>query len=460
MEQVADRVSVIVPCFNEGDRIRKNLSEICDFLTAFAPDHELIAVDDGSLDNTDAEIRAASTAYPSILPVHYDENVGKGYALREGFGRATGRYVVFLDADLDLHPRQIASFFEKLRQENADVVIGSKRHPLSKIDYPWKRMCISRFYSFFHRLLFNLPLQDTQTGLKLFKYEVLENVFSKIVCKRFAFDVELLANAHRLGYRIVEAPVELSFSRILHLGRITLGDLWRTGWDTLAIFYRMHLLKYYDRAHLTPSQFPTISIVISARGNERTLSRCVERCLNQQYPAEFEVILVANQKVSFKREATLKVIVAEDPRVCAQRRLGRELAQYEIIAFLDASSVPAGNWMARAARNFGDPRIAAVSGPRLNSPKADLPRQPAWRWFGALLGRDSLRYRYISRTTRSRPQGIGENLFVRRTVVDQIAKNSSTPECFDGATLAWTITRRMKQVIAYDPEVVVYRSAD
>jgi glycosyltransferase involved in cell wall biosynthesis len=454
----AGKVSVIVPCFNEGDRIRKNLCEICDFLAAFTPDSELIAVDDGSLDDTFAEIQAASAAHPSIHPVHYDENVGKGFALREGFGRATGQYVVFLDADLDLHPRQIASFFEKLDHENADVVIGSKRHPLSKIDYPWKRVWISRFYSLFHRLLFNLPLHDTQTGLKLFKYEVLENVFSKIVCKRFAFDVELLANVHRLGYRIVEAPVELSFSRILRFGRITPGDLWRTGWDTLAIFYRMYILKYYDRAHLVPSQFPAISMVISARGDETMLSGCIERCLNQQYPARREVLLVTNQKVSLGKETAVKVIVTGDPRACAKREIGREQAQYDVIAFIDASSVPAENWVARAVRNLGDPRIAAVSGPRLNSPQAHLPRQPAWRWIGALLGSDSLRYHYISKAPLTRAHGVGENLVVRKSVLDQIVQDSTPPECLDGEILVSTITRRMKQIIAYDPEVVVYRS--
>lgn len=456
MEQVAGKVSVIVPCFNEGDRIRKNLCEICEFLSTFAPDFELIAVDDGSSDNTYAEIQSASKAYPAIRPLHYDENVGKGYALREGFGLATGRYVVFLDADLDLHPRQIAFFFEKLQKETADVVIGSKRHPQSKINYPWKRVLISHVYSFFHRLLFNLPLQDTQTGLKLFKYHVLENVFSKIVCKRFAFDVELLANVHRLGYRIVEAPVELSFSRILRFGRITLGDLWRTGWDTLAIFYRMHVLRYYDRSHLTPSQFPAISIVIAARGDEKSLKGCVERCLNQQYPAAFEVILVSNHKEGLEIHPLLKVIETGDRRPCAKRDSGRKLARYEIIAFLDASELPVRNWMARAVRNFGDPQIAAVSGPRLIPPQLDLPRQPAWRWIGTLLGNDSLRYRYISKAPRKGGDGMGNNLFVRTAVIDRVVKDFAPPECFDGSALAWTITRQLKQLIAYDPEVIVY----
>jgi len=95
------------------------------------------------------------------------------------------------------------------------------------------------------RLLFGLPLRDTQTGLKVFKREVLQCVFPRILAKRFAFDIEVLANAHRLGYKLVSAPVRLEFRRTL--GRIRFKDVFTVGADTLAIFYRMHILHYYDR---------------------------------------------------------------------------------------------------------------------------------------------------------------------------------------------------------------------
>jgi hypothetical protein len=95
------------------------------------------------------------------------------------------------------------------------------------------------------RLLFNLPCHDTQTGLKLFRKEVVERVFPRILVKQFAFDLEVLVNAHRLGYRIAEAPIVLSSKR--RFGRIGLRAIFTTFWDTLAVFYRMHILKYYDR---------------------------------------------------------------------------------------------------------------------------------------------------------------------------------------------------------------------
>jgi hypothetical protein len=95
------------------------------------------------------------------------------------------------------------------------------------------------------RSLFGLPVRDTQTGIKLFKREVLERVLPRVLVKRFAFDLELLANVHHFGYRIVEAPVVVNFNRVC--SRLHLPAVWNVFVDTLAIFYRMRILRYYDR---------------------------------------------------------------------------------------------------------------------------------------------------------------------------------------------------------------------
>ena len=124
-------------------------------------------------------------------------------------------------------------------------MIGSKFHPDSKVDYPPLRRVYSFFYYMLVRALFGLPVRDTQTGIKLFKRVVLERVLPRILVKRFAFDLELLANVHHFGYRIVEAPVTLNFQRVC--SRLRLSAVWNVFLDTLAIFYRMRILHYYDR---------------------------------------------------------------------------------------------------------------------------------------------------------------------------------------------------------------------
>lgn len=235
-----------MPAHNEGARIYGNLIKTHKVLKRTFVSHEIILVNDGSHDNTAAEARRASAVADTIKVVNYASNAGKGNALKTGFSHASGKLVAFLDADLDIHPRQIQTLFHIMDKTHADVVIGSKYHSASKVNTPKRRKLISLIYKIILFVLFRLPLRDTQAGLKLFKTEVLEKVFPKIVCKQFAFDVELLANAHRIGYKISECPIVLKFRREMRWGNVKFETLYYTGMDTLAIFYRMYILRYYD----------------------------------------------------------------------------------------------------------------------------------------------------------------------------------------------------------------------
>ena len=241
-------VSIVMPAFNESQYIVGNLREVVQTFSRYGCDFEVILVDDGSADNTYLHAARVLVEHPEhVRVIRYDMNRGKGNALIAGASCARGDYVAFLDADMDLHPSQLPVFFKILEARGADAVIGSKRHPDSDVEYPWIRHVYSAGYYTLVRMLFGLPLKDTQTGLKLFRRKVLADVLPRVLAKRFAFDIELLAIAHNLGYRIVDAPVKISFNR--PYGRIRGGDIWRIFLDTLAIFYRLRILHYYDSAH-------------------------------------------------------------------------------------------------------------------------------------------------------------------------------------------------------------------
>ncbi len=247
MRNIEGRVSIIMPAFDEANHIKHSITETIRAMQEMGCDFEIIVVDDGSRDDTIARAREVAKDYPNIIVRQNRVNWGKGRTLKFGFRFATGKYVVFLDADIDLHPNQIATLFDIMQLDKADVVIGSKRHPNSVLDYPLQRKIISNVYFFLVKILFGLPIKDTQTGLKLFKYEVLENVLPKILVRKFAYDLEILANAYRLGYKIAEAPVVLETKR--PMGRIGLKAIYTTWIDTLAVWYRMYILRYYDRIH-------------------------------------------------------------------------------------------------------------------------------------------------------------------------------------------------------------------
>lgn len=241
------KVSVLMPAYNEASCIVPSVQETIRTMDGFGAAYEIIVIDDGSHDGTFDKIRALSAAHGRVIAVKNRENFGKGRALKKGFRHVTGDYVVFLDCDLDLHPSQVKNLFEVMRREDVDVVIGSKRHPQSQVIYPWTRKMMSTVYFFLVKVLFGLPIRDTQTGLKLFRREVLQRVFQKMLVKRYAFDLEILALAHHFKYRIAQAPVTLRPQRPRH--RVKFSDVVNTLWDTLAIFYRMHILRWYDRPH-------------------------------------------------------------------------------------------------------------------------------------------------------------------------------------------------------------------
>lgn len=237
------KISVIVPVFKEPEAL-KNIKKIEDALKKSFSDYEIVCVEDGSQESSLPPLKKYKSKHVKVLS--YPLNVGKGFALSYGFSESTGDIVAFLDGDLDIHPKHLRLFADLMDLVNADIVIGSKRHPLSKVNYPVVRRIYSRAFQTLVRILFGLNVTDTQVGIKLFKRKVLRRVIPRLVIKAWAFDLEVLVVAHHLGFRrIIEAPVSL---RLRSMGsKISFWAVRNFLQDTAAIFYRRYLLKYYNR---------------------------------------------------------------------------------------------------------------------------------------------------------------------------------------------------------------------
>ncbi len=238
------KVSVILPAFNEGAAIANCIRATTRALADV--EHEIVVVDDGSLDDTLEQARQAALNNPGVKVISYHPNRGKGHALKEGFAHTTGDLVAFLDADSDLDPCQLLTLWRVMEQSHADLVIGSKLHPQSKINYPpFRRAASWGYYSLVH-FLFGLPIHDTQTGIKLFRREVLDQVFPHLQIEGYAFDLELLVGTHLYGYTIAEAPVILEFrtddARPLNVLRASAS----MAWDTVRVFYWASFWKWLN----------------------------------------------------------------------------------------------------------------------------------------------------------------------------------------------------------------------
>ncbi len=237
-------ISIIMPAHNEAKNIVHSIDETVTTLEDYGLEFEIIVIDDGSTDGTYEKASSLVNKYRTVRVVRCDKNMGKGYAIKYGFSFTQGDLTLFLDADSDLPSSQINVFLDSMIRTKADIVIGSRRHPMSEVHFPLTRRILSIGYSLLIKILFNLSVSDTQVGIKLFRRKVLQQVFPKVLAKRYAFDVENLAIAIKLGYRIVEVPVVLNYN---HSSNINLKAIWYMFVDTIAIFYRMRILHYYDK---------------------------------------------------------------------------------------------------------------------------------------------------------------------------------------------------------------------
>lgn len=243
-------ISVIVPCYKQEKTIVADLRRIKGVLDKLRYPAELICVVDGKVDETFKKASEFAKKYENVKAIGYETNKGKGYAVRFGMCQSRGDIIGFIDAGMDINPNSLAMLLEHFEWYNADIIVGSKRHPVSKIEYPWQRKILSMGYQLLALILFGLKVRDTQVGMKFFKRKVLERVLPRLLVKAFAFDVEILAVANYLGYkRIYEAPIDISL-RFGGTSTITSQKFLRTVFamlvDTLAVFYRLKILRYYS----------------------------------------------------------------------------------------------------------------------------------------------------------------------------------------------------------------------
>lgn len=239
-------LSALIPIYNKGPSVAAALAEVDRALAALGQPYEMVIVDDASSDSTWEEVERFAKAHPkTAVLLRHEQNQGKGFALLHAFEKSRGDLILFIDADLDLPPDQVKLFLYYMERYKADAIIGSKRHPDSIVKYPAMRRFLSRVYQILNYVLFSLPVSDTQVGLKLFRREVLDAVFHRILVKRYAFDLEILLLAYREGFHIKEAPVELYYTN----GRsgVNPKSIFHIFMDTAAIFYRLKIVHYYDR---------------------------------------------------------------------------------------------------------------------------------------------------------------------------------------------------------------------
>ena len=198
------KISIVIPAFNEEKVIATTIKAYQDFLSKRNVDFEIIVVNDGSGDSTEAIIHQ----FKDVICVSYNKNRGKGYAVKRGVLRATGDYIFFTDADLSYAPENVLKALFLFDKKTFSGVVGIREN-LSR-DYPFLRRIMSRAFATFARLVLPTDIPDTQCGFKGFDKKTGREIFSRLQTFDFSFDFEVIYLSHVLGKSLVGLPVSFA----------------------------------------------------------------------------------------------------------------------------------------------------------------------------------------------------------------------------------------------------------
>lgn len=208
-------LSIVIPAFEESRKIAKDVKAAAQFLVANSLKGEVIVVDDGSQDRT-AEAAREVHVPPAVKlnVIRYEQNRGKGYAIRTGMKASTGTYAMFADSGVCIPYGNALQGLEMIQSGQYDIAHGSRRHIESDIlqEQRWHRRVLSRAFKFTVRKMLGVPkeLTDTQCGFKMYRGDVARTLYGQCITDGFMFDIEIILRAIKKGYRIGEFPVEWS----------------------------------------------------------------------------------------------------------------------------------------------------------------------------------------------------------------------------------------------------------
>lgn len=207
-------LSLIIPAFNEAERIGKSLEGILAFLRAQDYQAEVIIVDDGSEDQTPEVIQERFGTNSGVVVHRQPRNLGKGEAVKQGMLLGKGRYLVFSDADLSVPIEMLSDFLACLEKES-DIAIGTRQRAgaLIEVHQPLHRELMGKIYTRLSNWILRLNISDFTCGFKGFHRDAAKELFSRQRLKRWSFDAEILYLARLKSYRVTEIPVRWRHDR-------------------------------------------------------------------------------------------------------------------------------------------------------------------------------------------------------------------------------------------------------
>jgi glycosyltransferase involved in cell wall biosynthesis len=230
-------VSVVLPAYNEANKLETAVAETAKALEEFARSYQLIIAEDGSTDGTDKIADTLSGSYSFVKHLHGEKRLGRGAALKNAFRSSNGKILVYMDVDLATNVEQLKSLVKAVEEEGFDFATGSRMLPESKVKRSHARHIASKSYNFLVRAMLGSKIRDHQCGFKAFKREALLPLLDEVAACHWFWDTELLVRAFRKGYKIKEIPVEWKSRRETKVR--LLKDAFSMGWQVVKLWWQL-----------------------------------------------------------------------------------------------------------------------------------------------------------------------------------------------------------------------------
>ena len=235
--KTAEMVSVVLPAYNEANRLEVAIAKISQTLKEDEYPCEIIIAEDGSTDGTAEKAEELAQKYSYVRHIHREKRLGRGAALNNAFRQCNGEVFVYMDSDLSTDLKSLKSLIDAIIVEGYDFSTGSRLLPESRVERSLRRSISSKSYNFLVRHMLGSKVLDHQCGFKAFRKEAVLSLLGEVEATHWFWDTEILVRAHCHGFKIKEIPVEWTMGKDTKVDLVK--DSWRMFWEVTNLWWKL-----------------------------------------------------------------------------------------------------------------------------------------------------------------------------------------------------------------------------
>jgi len=235
--KTAEMVSVVLPAYNEANRLEVAIAKISQTLKEDEYPYEIIIAEDGSTDGTAEKAEELAQKYSYVRHIHREKRLGRGAALNNAFRQCNGEVFVYMDSDLSTDLKSLKSLIDAIIVEGYDFSTGSRLLPESRVERSLRRSISSKSYNFLVRHMLGSKVLDHQCGFKAFRKEAVLSLLDEVEATHWFWDTEILVRAHCHGFKIKEIPVEWTMGKDTKVNLAK--DSWRMFWEVTNLWWKL-----------------------------------------------------------------------------------------------------------------------------------------------------------------------------------------------------------------------------